>query len=241
MAAIPPTGNLAVSGAELPWWALIGPALATITSFFTATSVYEAGRVSHMMMDIGVLPREFLLVGVLPYLLAAAITFAPGFLLGGRFPTALLVPALGLMIIGVFLTSFASGGTILLVGRAISGLGAGVAVGVAVAVVRRIMGPRAVAATAVAALGALAAVAAPFVNRALSEATSFRIAYLATVLFLFIALFASAVSGIVRAVTANRPTRSGPYGMPYPAPYPAPQHPAPYYPAAPHPPQAPGR
>jgi MFS family permease len=129
----------------------------------------------------------------------------------------------------------------LLVGRAISGLGAGVAVGVAVAVVRRIKAPRAVSATAVAALGALAALAAPFVNRALSEATSFRIAYLATVLFLFIALFASAVSGIIRAVTADRPTPSGPYGMPYPAPHPAPQHPAPYYPAAPHPPQAPGR
>ena len=32
-----------------------------------------------------------------------------------------------------------------------------------------------------------------------------------------------------------------PAQYPYPAPYPAPQHPAPYYPAAPHPPQAPGR
>ncbi|GGL39942.1 MFS transporter [Nocardia jinanensis] len=203
--------------------------------------MYEAGRLSHMMMDTGLLPREFLLMGVIPYLLAAALTFALGFLLGGRFPTALLIPALIVMIIGVLLTSFASGSAMLLVGRAISGLGAGVAVGVAVAVVRRVKAPRAVAATAVAALGVLAAVAAPFVTRALSEATSFRIAYLATVLFLFVALLASAVSGIARAVTAGRPTQPGPYGMPYPAPYPAPQHPAPYYPTAPYPPQAPGR
>ncbi|WP_328393834.1 hypothetical protein [Nocardia sp. NBC_00416] len=194
-----------------------------------------------MMMNTGLLPQEFLLVGVIPYLLAAAITFALGLLLGGRLPTALLIPALAIMIIGVLLTSFASGSAMLLAGRAISGLGAGVAVGVAVAVLRRVKAPRSVAATAVAALGVLAAVAAPFVNRALSEAAGFRIVYLATVLFLFVALVASAVSGIVRAATAGRPAQPGPYGMPYPAPYPAPQHPAPYYPAAPYPPQTPGR
>ncbi|WP_280435025.1 hypothetical protein [Nocardia carnea] len=238
MAAVPPTGNHTVSEADLPWWMSIGPAIATITSLFMLTSVYEAGRLSHMMLDLGLLPRDFLLLAVVPYPVAAAITFALGFLLGGRSPTALVVPALGVMIIGVLLTSFASGAALLLVGRVISGLGAGVAVGVTMAVVRRVEGSRAVAATVVAVLGLGATVAAPFVHRAISEVLDFRVAYLATVLFLLAAILACAVSGIARSVTAGRTARAAPYGMPYPAapPYPGPQNPGAQY----HAPQNPG-
>ncbi len=266
MAALPPTGDH-LSEADLPWWMLIGPGIATITSLFTLTSVYEAGRLSHMMMAFGLLPRDFFLMGVLPYLIAASVTFTLGFLLGGRFPTALVLPALGVMIVGVLLTSFATGGAMLLAGRAISGLGAGVAVGVTLAVARRVRGSRAVAATVVVVLGVLAAVAAPFVNRVVSEMLGFRVAHLATALFLFAAILAGTVSGIARTAGARGRAGPAPYGMPhpypappqpmagYPAPqypiahnpipqasqYPAPQYPAPRYPAAPHPPGNPGR
>ncbi|MFD4402204.1 hypothetical protein ACFWPH_05505 [Nocardia sp. NPDC058499] len=237
MAAIPPTGNHAVSEAGLPWWMLIGPGIATITSLFLLTSVYEYGRPSHVMIEFGLMPREFLLMVIVSYLVAAAMTFAVGFLLGGRSPIASVLPALGVTVAGVLLTSFASGGAMLLAGRAISGLGAGVALGVTVAVLRRVQGPRAVAATVVAVLGVLAAVAAPFVNSAISEMLSFRLAHLTTVLFLFAAIFAGAVSGIARTAGAGRTARPAPYGMPYPSPppYPAPQNPVAQYPAPQYP------
>lgn len=237
MAALPPTGNRLSSEADLPWWMLIGPGIGTITGLFMLTSVYEPGRLSHMMVEFGLLPRDFLLMGVLPYLIAAAVTFALGFLLGGRFPAALVLPALGVMVVGVLLTSFATGGAMLLAGRAISGLGAGVAVGVTVAVVRRIQGQRSAAATVVAVLGVLAAVAAPFVNRAISEMLSFRLAHLATVLFLLAAILAGAVTAMARAAGAGRNARPAPYRMPYPSspPYPAPQNPVAQYPAPQYP------
>ncbi len=187
------------------------------------------------MIELGLLPREFLLIGVVSYLVAAALTFALGFLFGGRSPTASLLPALGVMVVGVLLTSFAAAGVMLLAGRVLGGLGAGVAVGVTVAVLRRVQGSRAVAATVVAVLSGLAAVAAPFVNSAISEMLSFRLPHLATEPFLSAAIFAAAVSGIAQTAGAGRAARSTPYGMPYPPPYPAPPNPVDRYPAPQYP------
>jgi MFS family permease len=220
MPVIPPERNDALSNDGYPWWTLIGPGLATVISLFMLTAPYRTDWISPIQMDLGLSGQEFLMQGIVAYLIAAAIAFPLGFLLGARFLTAVILPAIGVMLIGVLLIAFAGGGGMLLVGRVLSGLGAGAAIGVTTVLVRGIKGRRSIAVATVAALGALAVVVAPFVNQVISEATSFRLMYLAAVPLLFAALIASAISGIVQFVAAKRPAQPGPYGTPYPSPGP---------------------
>ncbi|MCI2419566.1 MFS transporter [Saccharopolyspora sp. K220] len=220
MPVAPPERNDAPSNEGHPWWTLIGPGFAAIIGLFMLTAVYRADLISPVQMGLGLSGPEFLMMGIVAYLIAAAIAFPLGFRLGVRFLMAVTLPAIGVMFIGVLLIAFSGGAGMFLVGRVLTGLGAGAAIGATTALVRGIKEQRNIVAAVVAALGVLAVVVAPFINQVISGALSFRWTFLAAVPFLFAALIASAVIGIVQFVVAKRPAQPGPYGMPYPSPGP---------------------
>ncbi|WP_280397357.1 hypothetical protein [Nocardia carnea] len=215
MAAVPPVHNSPLSPGNHPVWALIGPALATIVGLSLVTGVYRLDGVSHLQVELGLSNGGFLLTGVVAYVVAAALAFPLGFVLAPRSLTAVIVPAIGVMFLGVLIVAFGGGPATLLIGRVLGGLGAGAAVGTTVALLRPLDGNRRIAALAVAAVGAVALVIAPLVNQVVSEALSFRLAYAIALPFLFAALLAATITGIVLAVT-RRPTPPPGYGMPNP-------------------------
>lgn len=217
MAALPPARNHEFSSGTYPAWALIGPALATVVGLSLVTGVYRLDGVSPIQMDLGLSSGGFLLMGVVTYVIAAALTFPLGFLLAPRSLTAVIVPAIGLMLIGVLIVVLGPGTATLVAGRVLAGLGAGAALGVTVALVRALGGNRSIAAVATAAVAAVALLIAPLINQLVSEALSFRPASAIALPFLFAALLAAIVSGIVLATT-RRPAPPPAYGVPNPSP-----------------------
>jgi MFS family permease len=193
---------------SLPSWTLIGPGFAAVIGLFLLTVVFFGfDRMTPIQLDLGLSDRAFLLLVFAPYLVAAAIAFPLGLLLGGRFPTAVTVPGVVLMLVGVVLIAFAGSAGVLMVGRVLSGLGAGAAAGATTAVIRRINGRRSTAAAVAAVLGVLAAVVAPFVNQLIAGTTGFRVTYMAALPFLFVALVVNVVIGIARLMRAKGPVQ----------------------------------
>lgn len=213
MPVTPPARNDVLSHDSRLWWTVIGPGFAAIIGLFMLTAVYGAGGMSPLQRDLGFSDLQLLVSAVVPYLIAAAVAFPLGILLGRRYPTAVTLPAVVLMVVGVLLMAFVSGSVMLMVARALGGLGAGAVVGVTTALVRGMTDRRSLVAAVVAALGVLALVAAPFVSQLLSTTLSFRLAFLVAVPLLLVALVASAVSGIVLLVVTRRPAQPGPPGM----------------------------
>lgn len=208
MSVVPPVRNDAASKDDYPWWALIGPGLAAVLGLFLLTVVFFGTEpTTPIQRDLGYSTLTFLLSAVVAYLVGAAITFPLGLVLGARNPTAVVLPALGVMLAAVLLTAFAGGGVVILVARLLTGLGAGAAVGVTTKVLTRIRGQRGVAAAVTGAAGVLAAAAAPFVNELVSKALSFRIMFLVLAPVVVAVLLVNAVIGIVRYTTTRRPAR----------------------------------
>ncbi|WP_106249813.1 MFS transporter [Allonocardiopsis opalescens] len=190
--------------------------MTTIIGAFLVTAVYGTEQMPRMQLELLLSGQQFLLQGVVAYVVAAAVALPVGFLLGARFPTAVTVAAVVLMAIGVLLTAFAAGGGMMTVGRVLTGLGAGAAAGVIGALARRIGRWGAVAAMVVVAFGLLSIVAAPFVSQMFSDAFGFRTTFFAAIPLLLAALLATAISALVSYALAPRPARPGPYGMPNP-------------------------
>lgn len=234
MYVMPPQGAEARPNGDRAGWMLIGPGSATIVGLAVLTAVYRIDGKSTLQFEFGMSSTAVLVTCAVPYLVAALLTVGLGLAFGARFPAAVTLPAIALMLIGAVVTALAAGNLMLLVGRVFGGLGAGAATGVLVALLLRLNSGRGIAAAVVAAVGVLAMVIAPVVGQLISDATSFRLAYLAAVPFLLVALIASAVSGLVSA-TRRHPV---PYGTPYPPQAPPPyRNPAPY--GMPQPPQGP--
>ncbi|WP_218027221.1 MFS transporter [Nocardia vaccinii] len=214
---------------------LIGPGFAAIIGLALLTAIYRTDGKPLIQFEFHMSGQAVLLTCVVAYLVAALPTVGLGLLLGARFPTAVTLPAVGLMLIGAAVTAFAGNSAVLLAGRVLDGLGTGAAAGVIAVLVHRLDGRRGIAAAVVAALGVLAAVIAPVIGQLISDMASFRLVYLAAVPFLLVALIVCAVSGIA---SAKRHVHSVPDGTPYPAPGPA-QYPNPASYGMPYPPQMP--
>ncbi|MFI7122337.1 MFS transporter [Amycolatopsis sp. NPDC049868] len=180
-----------------PWWLLIGPGFAALIGLFLLTVIYRFDGESPLQIDLGLSSQSLLLSGVVAYVVAAALAFPAGLLLGARFPTSVTVPALVLMLMGVLLVAFVPGSGLLLVGRVLNGLGAGAVLGVTVALIRRLQAGRGVAAGVAAGLGVLALVIAPVLGGLLSDVTGFRVVYVVAALFVLVALVVAGVLGIV--------------------------------------------
>ncbi|WP_084531807.1 MFS transporter [Nocardia miyunensis] len=268
MYVVPPQRAEAWPNSDRAGRMLIGPGFAAIIGLAMLTAVYRTDGKSLIQLEFHMSSQAVLLNCVVAYVVAAILAVGLGLPLGARFPTGVILAAIGLMLVGTVLTAFAAGSAMLLVGRVLDGLGTGAAAGVIAALVLRLNGRRGIAAAVIAALGVLAAVTAPVVGQLISDAVSFRLAYLAPVPFLLVALIVSAVGGIASAKPPVHPIPYGtpypsqgpaqypnpnPYATPYPAqgpaqypnpnphgtPYPPPQHPYSAPYGAPHPPQAP--
>lgn len=199
----PPAGH--------PWWLVIGPGLAALIGLFLLTVIYRFDGHSALQIELGMSSQSLLLIGVVAYLVAAAIAFPAGLLLGGRLPTSVSVAALCSMLLGVLLVAFVPGSGLLLAGRVLDGLGAGAAIGVTAALIRRLRTGRGAAAATAAGLGVLALLIAPFLGGLLSDAFSFRLVYLVAALFVFVALIVTGVIGIVALTKAKPSVRPMPY------------------------------
>jgi len=180
-----------------PWWLLIGPGFAALIGLFLLTVIYRFDGESPLRIDLGISSQTLLLNGVVAYVVAAALAFPAGLLLGARFPTSVTVPALVLMLLGVVLVAFMPSSGLLLVGRVLNGLGAGAVLGATVALIRRLQAGRGVAAGVTAGLGVLALVIAPVLGGLLSDATGFRVVFVVAALFVFVAIVVAGVLGIV--------------------------------------------
>ncbi|MFC9253375.1 MFS transporter [Amycolatopsis thailandensis] len=190
-----------------PWWLVIGPGFAALIGLFLVTVIYRFDGESALQIDLGMSSQSLLLNGLVSYLVAAAIAFPAGLLLGGRFPTPVTVPAIALMLMGVALVAFVPGSGLLLVGRVLGGLGAGAVLGVTVALIRRLHSGRGAAAGVTAGLGVLALVIAPVLGGLLSDATGFRVVFVVAALFVLVALVVAGVLGIVALVKVKTPAR----------------------------------
>ncbi|WP_227833729.1 MFS transporter [Nocardia macrotermitis] len=211
---------------------LVGPGFAAVIGVGLLTSVYRFDGTSMVQYIFNMSGQAVLLTCVVAYLVAAVLTGALGFVFGARFPTAVTLSAIVVMLIGTALTALSPNAAVLLVGRVVGGLGAGAVIGVVAALLRRLGDRRGTAVAA--ALGILTALIAPGVGQLISEVTGFRVVYLVAVPFLLIALILTAVSGS----SAKRPTQPILNGMPYPPQGPA-QYPNPY--GTQYPPQMPNQ
>ncbi|RSN22256.1 MFS transporter [Amycolatopsis sp. WAC 01416] len=194
-----------------PWWLVIGPGFAALIGLFLLTVIYRFDGSSALQIELGMSNQSLLLSGLVAYLVAAAIAFPAGLLLGARFPTSVTVPALFLMLLGVALVAFVPSSGLLLVGRVLNGLGAGAAIGVTVALIRRLQSGRGAATGAAAGVGVLALVIAPFLGGLLSDAFSFRLVYVVAALFVVMALVVTGVVGIVALTKVKPQARPMPY------------------------------
>jgi MFS family permease len=198
------------SPAGPPWWLVIGPGFAALIGLFLLTVGYRFDGHSALQIELAMSSQSLLLIDVVAYLVAAAIAFPAGLLLGGRFPTAVSVAAICSMLLGVLVVAFAPSSGVLLVGRVLNGLGAGAAIGVTAALIRRLRTGRGAATATAAGLGVLALLIAPFLGGLLSDAFSFRLVYVVATLFVFVALIVAGVLGIVaQSATRITPRRPG--------------------------------
>ncbi|WP_410601043.1 MFS transporter [Amycolatopsis sp. lyj-90] len=194
-----------------PWWLVIGPGFAALIGLFLLTVIYRFDGRATLQIELGMSHESLLLSGLVAYLVAAAIAFPAGLLPGARFPTSVTVPAIFLMLLGALLVAFTPSGALFLVARVLTGLGAGAAIGVTVALIRRLRTGRGATAGVLAGLGVLALAIAPFLGGLLSDATGFRVVYLVAALFAFVALVVAGIIGIVTMVTAKPSARPMPY------------------------------
>ncbi|WP_344860610.1 MFS transporter [Amycolatopsis ultiminotia] len=215
MYVTPPMQSNPRPAAGPPWWLVIGPAFAALIGLFLLTVIYRFNGRSFLQIELGLSSQSLLLSGLVAYLVAAALAFPAGLLPGARFPTSVTVPAICLMLLGVLLIAFVPSTGLLLLGRVLSGLGAGAAIGVTVALIRRLRAGRGVAAAVTTGLGVLALVIAPFLGGLVSDALGFRLVYLLAALFMVIALIVAAVIGIVALASAKPPVQPMPYGVPH--------------------------
>jgi MFS family permease len=185
-----------------PSWLLIGPALAaSLGAFLLAVAIGPVATAIRLDMDLPAFGIVWLSVA---FLLPAGLAVPLGFLAGPRWPTAVTLPAIVLLVIGSLLTSLGPGSVTVLLGRAVSGFGAGLAWGVtAFLIVRGRSGPPWVAPAVGGAVGlalVFGVAAAAFIARAIG----WRWPFLLAVPFGAVALVAAAVCGTILLSRTSR-------------------------------------
>lgn len=196
------------------WWQALGPGSAALIGLFMLTAIYRFDGLSEIQRALGLSSQSLLLIGLVSYLAGTALAVPAGLLLGARFPTAVGISAVVLLLVGVALAAFTPGGGVLMAGRAFSGLGTGAACGATVALILKFREGRGIAAGVAAALAVVALAVGPVIGQLISEAVGFRPVQLAAIPFLLAALVVNAVLGFVKL--AKRPVPPAPNGMPYP-------------------------
>lgn len=186
-----------------PAWSLAAPGIAALLGAFLLTSAF--GPVSTAWrMDLHLASGVTLWLFV-AFVVPAVLTAAGGAVLGWRWPIAVLLPAVVLMVIGVAITAFAPSVAFLLAGRVVTGLGAGAAAGLAMMLVLRAGNARTPAAAALGLATLLALVLGPLVGMVLVTTLSWRLIFLLATIISVIVLFLCVASEITVLVTSRRP------------------------------------
>jgi MFS family permease len=189
-----------------PLWSLAGPTLGALLAAGLTTAPlgpwgYAIGR------DLGRSTVTTMIV-VSVYVVATAAATAPGYLLGRRWPTATGAPAHLLFLVGSLMCGFTPDTTVMTIGCAVLGLGAGAVIGVLLALFgqldRRYTWARLVVGLAVGA----ALLVGPLFAGVLAQSASWRLVFLIDVPLAGLALLVTAATGIAMLVT--RASRPGP-------------------------------
>ncbi|OKI62345.1 MFS transporter [Micromonospora sp. CB01531] len=189
---IPPSGT---RPSARPAWLLIGPTLAASLGAFLLAVTFgpEKAEIQRAMhLPASVIPWIFV-----AYLLAALLAVPVGALLGRRWPTAVALPAIVLLVPGSLLTALAPGSGTLLLGRAVTGVGAGLAWGVTAVLITQVGARRGLMVPLVAGAVVLALALGPVAGAFLGRSLGWRWPFLAAVPLEVVALLVTAVSGII--------------------------------------------
>jgi MFS family permease len=189
-----------------PVWLLIGPALAaSLGAFLLAVPVGLEWTAIRLDMH---LPTSAILWIFVAYLLPAVLAVLVGALVGRRWPTAVALPAIALLVPGSLLTAFAAESGGMLLGRAVTGFGAGLAWGVTALLVTQVGTRRRWVAPLAAGAVLLALVLGPVAGELLARALTWRMPFMLAVPFELVAFLVTAVSGIILLVRpASRPAQ----------------------------------
>ncbi|MFI6784368.1 MFS transporter [Micromonospora sp. NPDC050276] len=208
---VPPYGSRSVvlgdrPDVSRPVWLLIGPTLAaSLGAFLLAVTVGPQWAAIQRDMD---LPTSAVLWIFVAYLLPAVLAVAGGALVGRRWPTAVALSAIALLVPGSLLTALASGDALLLLGRAVTGFGAGLAWGVTAMLVAQMGARRVWVLPLVAGVVVLALGLGPVAGVLVGRAVGWRWPFLLAVPFGAVALLVTAVTGIIVLIQhASRPTQ----------------------------------
>ncbi|HZE39287.1 MAG TPA: hypothetical protein VE172_10790 [Stackebrandtia sp.] len=185
---------------EYPLWTIIGPGLAALTGAYLFTADLGAtGR--SWIVDLHA-PQSLFLSGIIAAVVAAAAGAAAGFL-GRRIPIAVAVPGVVAMGLGSLAVGLCPNAVVLIVGKLLIGVGAGLAWAVSVAMALS-TGASGRAVTAVlAGAGVAVAVLAPFISGVVSTTMSWRLGY-----FLALLPLGIAVVGSIAIAASPRPPRT---------------------------------
>lgn len=145
------------------------------------------------------LPASTPVLVFVAFLLPAALAVAAGLTLGRRWPTAVTLLAIALLVFGSLLITLAPGSGTLLFGRAVSGCGAGLAWGVTAALVARSATARVWLMPLAAGAGVLAMALGAVTGVVVAQSLGWRWPFLLALPFGAVALLVTAVSGIVAA------------------------------------------
>jgi predicted Ser/Thr protein kinase len=175
---------------------LIGPGLGSLVGLYLLTVTAGPGWMDHAQLDLGVATPQILLASI-AYLVGAGLSAPIGVVLGRRFPNRVAASSIGLMLVGVMLTSLAPAYTLLVVGRIMCGLGTGALLAEAVVLALRAGRGRTSTIGLVAGLGTLALVLGPLLGQVLATMLAWRWAFLMPVPLMILALLATITSGLI--------------------------------------------
>jgi MFS family permease len=176
-----------------PAWQVIGPTLtASVGAFLLTATVGPGWDAMRREMDLSTSAISVFAA----YLLPAALGVTASALLGRRWPAAVALPAALLLIPGTMLTAFAPASGILLLGRGLTGFGAGLAWGVTAVLVAQTGARRVWVAPLVAGVVLFGLVLGPGITAFLTRALSWRFPFMLAVLFAVGALLVTAVTEI---------------------------------------------
>lgn len=166
--------------APRPLWTLAGAVPgAWLAAFLFA--VLTGPELTATRMVFGLSAAQSLMLPGL-YVIAAVVGLPLGVLLGQRWPDAVATPAVFLMVPGLAISAFAMGYGMIAIGRVITGLGAGVVIGVAATlIVRTAPAQRTVVAVVAAAAMVVAAVLGWLISDLLTHGTTFRMVFLLSI------------------------------------------------------------
>jgi MFS family permease len=180
--------------APRPLWTLIGPGLGAMLAAYQLGALFALS--STMQFHFGSSVIQGALVVIID-LVGLAGGFVLGYLLGPKAPTAVVAPALGLMLLGILGAALSGALLAEIVSALLTGLGGGVVLGAALKLAGQV-GERKGQALLIFGIALFTGLLfGVLISSVLTAMASWRMAYLLMVPMALVALLATAVGGVV--------------------------------------------